>query len=115
MDKPYDEIVGKLIFFNVGSSGRVSQFMDKENINALAIKYGLNVDKTFVVERQIPERFTAMVEPYDYRKRVKTHEIGILQWCKELLHCKCLYYMSVQDFGPVWRMLCDIVRRKLKK
>lgn len=56
LDYHYDEIRNKFIFYNAGKNGRINEFMDKNNINQLAIKHGLKVAKNFVVKPgEIPQ------------------------------------------------------------
>lgn len=56
LDTHYDEIKDKFIFFNAGKTGRITQFMDKDNINDLARRHGLNVAKTWKVRKgEIPD------------------------------------------------------------
>lgn len=53
----YNEIKDKFYFYNAGQAGRITYYMDKNNINVLAQKYGLNVAKTFVVNcGEVPEK-----------------------------------------------------------
>ena len=49
-DSHYNELKGKFIFFNAGSKNGITKYMDKNNINQLAIECGLNVAKTWVVK-----------------------------------------------------------------
>lgn len=56
------------------------------------------------------KEFTAMSEPDDFRNRVKTHKIGFLKWLKQMLGCKCLYYINKKDMKPFW----SIINVKLK-
>lgn len=55
-----------------------------------------NADKKF-------EPFTAMVEPIDYAKRVKTGKIDLAEWMKDFKEAKCGYYYSSDDLEP-WRV-----------
>ena len=55
-DEHYDELKGKFIFYNAGSNGRIGYYMNKENIIGLAKECGINVAKTWVVDKgEIPE------------------------------------------------------------
>lgn len=55
LDERYDEIAGKFIFFNGGKRGRLSYYMNKNNILGIAKKHRLNVLDTVVVNRgEIP-------------------------------------------------------------
>ena len=51
LDERYDELKNQFYFFNAGEKGRITYFMDKENINLLAEKHGLKVPKSFVVKK----------------------------------------------------------------
>lgn len=56
LDMHYDEIKDRFYFYNAGEAGRITYYMDKNNINILAEKHGLNVAKTFVAQcGQVPE------------------------------------------------------------
>lgn len=56
LDLRFDELKDRFYFFNAGSAGRVTYFMNKEHIGRLAVKHGLNVLRIFVVNRgEIPE------------------------------------------------------------
>lgn len=46
------------------------------------------------------DKFTAMVEPIDYAKRVKTGEIELADWLKDFKEAKCCYYYSSDDTEP---------------
>lgn len=55
LDLHYNEMKDKFFFINGGEEGRLTYFMDKENINNLARKHGINVADTYVVKRgEIP-------------------------------------------------------------
>lgn len=55
IDQHYEQIKGKVICFNAGDSGRITYYMNKDNINKIAIKHGLNVLKAVVVNKgEIP-------------------------------------------------------------
>jgi len=58
-DERYDELKNKFYFFNAGKSGRITEFMDKNAVNNMAVKHGLNVLPTWVINRSrggtIPE------------------------------------------------------------
>lgn len=56
LDIHYNELKEKFFFINAGEQGRLTYFMDKENINNLARKHGLNVAESCVVKRgEIPK------------------------------------------------------------
>lgn len=46
--------------------------------------------------------FTAMVEPIDYAKRVKTGNIDLAEWMKDFKEARCCYYYNADDIEP-WR------------
>ena len=52
------------------------------------------------------EPFTAMVEPIDYAKRVKTGKISRAEWLKDFKEIKCGYYYSAEDLEP-WRICVE--------
>ncbi len=59
LDERYEELKDKFIFFNAGEKGRISQFMNKDTINKLAMKHGLNVlDAVAVHKGEIPDGLT---------------------------------------------------------
>ena len=49
------------------------------------------------------EPFTAMVEPIDYAKRVKTGKIDLAEWMRDFKEAKCCYYYSAIDIEP-WKI-----------
>lgn len=49
------------------------------------------------------DEFTAMVEPIDYAKRVKTGKFDLAEWIKDFKEAKCGYYYSADDLEP-WRI-----------
>ena len=56
LDERYEEIKDKFLFYNAGTAGRITRFMNKDAINDLARKHGLNVAKTWRVPRgEIPD------------------------------------------------------------
>lgn len=56
LDHHYHEIMDKFYFSNAGKDHRVTYYMNKNNINILALKYGLNVLNSWVVQKGgIPE------------------------------------------------------------
>lgn len=56
LDNHFDELSGKCYFFNAGEKGRISYFINKENIMACAKRHGLNVLESVTVKRgEIPE------------------------------------------------------------
>jgi len=56
LDNRYNQIKDKFIFYNAGEEGRITKYMDKGLLSELAVKYGLNIPKTYVVKKgSIPE------------------------------------------------------------
>lgn len=56
LDKNYEQLVGRAYFFNGGSAGRLTEYMNKEAILKIAAQHGLNVLGTVVVDKdEIPE------------------------------------------------------------
>lgn len=51
------------------------------------------------------EEFMAMSEPDDLRARVKTRQLSIFKWIKDLKKCKCLYYINRKDMKPFWSII----------
>lgn len=55
LDVNYEQLKEKFYFFNANCAGRITTFQDKNTINQLAIKHGLNVAQAVVVNRgEIP-------------------------------------------------------------
>lgn len=56
LDERYQELAGKAFFFNAGGPGRINELMNKDSINQLGSKHGLNVLKAFAVKRgEVPK------------------------------------------------------------
>lgn len=56
IDSHYESLKDKLYLYNAGKNDGISYFMNKENIINLAVKHGINVARTFVVDKgEIPE------------------------------------------------------------
>lgn len=55
--------------------------------------------------KEIPEGFTAMVEPIDYAKRVKTGRSTAAQWLYDFKRCECPFYYNKDDPEPFMEML----------
>ena len=53
LDQHYEELHEDFYFFNAGKAGRLSEFLNKETIGALAEKYGLNFLQARVVKKGI--------------------------------------------------------------
>lgn len=50
VDENYSLLKDKFFFFNAGSDGRITQFMDKEEVLKMAQKHGMAIPKTIVVD-----------------------------------------------------------------
>ena len=56
LDKNYDLLINRFIFFNAGSPNRIDYYMNKYNILKIASKYGLNTLKSCVCRKgEIPK------------------------------------------------------------
>jgi len=70
LDKHYDELIEYFYFFNAGSNGKVSFYMDKKNICSIAEECGFNVPKNERVNvGELPKTlrypvFTKTIAPY---------------------------------------------------
>ena len=54
-DSHFDELKDRFYFFNAGKPNRIARYMNKDNINKLALKHGLNVLPTYVTRKgEIP-------------------------------------------------------------
>lgn len=81
LDEHYDELRKDFIFFNAGKKGRITQFMNKDTLSKLAIKYGLNVPKSYVVNKgEIPENI-------QYPVITKSISSTIGGWKKDVYIC----------------------------
>ena len=61
LDQNYDRLKDYFYFYNAGETGRIRHFMNKDVLNALAIKHGFNVAKTWKVKPgncEIPDDIT---------------------------------------------------------
>lgn len=57
LDEHYEELKDRFYFFNAGEAGRIAYFMNKDNINKIAVKYGLDVLDNYVVNKgEIPDK-----------------------------------------------------------
>lgn len=57
LDAHYEELKDKFYFFNAGVPGRIAYFMNKDNINKIAVKHGLDVLDNYVVNKgEIPKK-----------------------------------------------------------
>ena len=56
LDNHYNELKDHFYFYNAGKQGRITHYMNKDNMIEVAIKHGLNVAKTWKVKvGEIPE------------------------------------------------------------
>ena len=56
LDKHYEELKDYFYFYNAGETGRITYYMNKDNMIDIALKHGLNVAKTWKVKvGEIPE------------------------------------------------------------
>ena len=56
LDNNYDILKDKFIFFNAHEQGRVTKYMNKNEINLLAKKCGINIAKSWVIrDKKIPK------------------------------------------------------------
>lgn len=62
-------------------------------------------------EKKVPDKFTAMVEVYDYRTRVKTKQISLIKWLNDLRQSNCKYYIGKNDFKPVLAWMMEKIKR----
>ena len=86
IDKNYFKIKEKFIVFNASEDGRITKFMDKNEILLIAKKHGFNVLPTIVVERgEIPSDI-------EYPIITKSISPNIGGWKKDVHIC-----YSVQD------------------
>ena len=82
LDEHYDDLKGKFIFFNAGETGRIEEFMNKENILELAQKHGLKVLDTRVLGKgEIPEDL-------DYPIITKSISPNVGGWKSDVHICK---------------------------
>ncbi len=58
------------------------------------------VDGIVPEETKIPKGFTAMVEPIDYGKRVKTGKAAFGEWLRDFKEADCPFYYSSDDIEP---------------
>lgn len=66
--------------------------------------------------KTIEPNFTAMVELYDFRTRVRKNRISFINWWKEAKECNCLFYLgNKKDLKPVVSELSSMVLEKIKR
>ena len=81
LDRHYDELVGKCFFFNAGSQGRISYYINKSNIMECAKRHGLKVLDAIVVNKgDIPEKLS-----YPIITKAENPTIGA--WKKDMFIC----------------------------
>ncbi len=56
--------------------------------------------------KEIPDGFTAMVEPVDYAKRVKAGTIGSMEWAADFRKTNCPFYYNEADPEP-FKVMCE--------
>lgn len=57
--------------------------------------------------------FKAIVEFDDFRYRIKTKKVSLIQWLKELNKCKCKYYFVRNDISPFISVIISKIRRSV--
>ncbi len=62
-----------------------------------------NIDRSEIKDF---ETFTAMVEPIDYAKRVKTGDVSVMEWALDFKNAGCTYYYNKNDMEP-FKVLCE--------
>ncbi len=55
--------------------------------------------------RDIPQGFTAMVEPIDHRKRVVEGDTDLADWLVDFRNADCLFYLDEEDREPFREMV----------
>lgn len=53
----------------------------------------------------VPDKFTAMVEPIDYGKRVDTGKVTVAEWLGDFKDASCLFYYEAEDREPYYEMM----------
>lgn len=76
LDKNYNSLKDKFIFYNAGEEGRITKYMNKGEITALAVECGLKVPRTWKVKNKIipqniiyPVFTKALISTKDYWKK----------------------------------------------
>ena len=54
---------------------------------------------------EVPEHFTAMIEPVDYAKRVESGMISAAQWLADFKDSNVTFYYDSEDFRPYYLMM----------
>lgn len=82
LDNHFDELNGKCYFFNAGEKGRVSYYVNKENIMNCAEHYGLKVLEAVVVKKgEIPQNL-------HYPIITKAVDPTVGAWKEDVFICK---------------------------
>lgn len=70
-----------------------------------------------IVEKSYKEfkQFNAMAEFNDFKDRVKSHEVTFFQWFRQMLECKCLYFLDIKDMGPIFSRINHKIVKILKR
>lgn len=56
LDRHYEKLKDYFYFYNAGENGRIRRFMNKDELNRLALKHGFNIPRTWKVSPgEIPE------------------------------------------------------------
>lgn len=81
LDNHYNELIDKFFFFHGKEQGIVSYYLDKANINNIAVKYGCNVLKFETLEKgKLPENLK-------YPVLTKAINSTLYAWKKEMHIC----------------------------
>lgn len=72
----------------------------------------LNKSMPINIKHSIPNGYTAMVEPSDFKARVLGKRCSIFRWLKDLINCGCLFYFNIKDIKPFFAMVISILTRK---
>lgn len=76
----------------------------------------LTSDMKLVKQKTIPENFYAMVEIDDFINRVANRKISVFKWFKQMICCKCRYYLgNFDDLMPIVSMITYKLKKILKK
>ena len=81
IDENYSLIKDKFVFFNAGAEGRITKYMDKEEILSIAQNHGLLIPETIVVERGV------IPEGLNYPVITKSISPNVGGWKKDVHIC----------------------------
>lgn len=82
LDNNYDKLKEHFFFFNAGSSGKISEYLNKQTIGNLALKHGLNFLNSMVVKNgQVPEGI-------EYPVITKAIDSTVGGWKNDMFICK---------------------------